>query len=184
MIASSPELPMATESLRYSFLSTSVGRVLLVVSPRGIRSMRIVDLDGDEQLLAELRKEESAPLNQDPSLRREWSDRIEDVLSGEQPSTSLPLDLVGTPFQITVWKALRDIPYGETRSYSDVAAAIGAPRAARAVGSACGKNRICTLVPCHRVLGKGGGMGGFNWGPHIKRRLIERERTGAGALVS
>jgi AraC family transcriptional regulator, regulatory protein of adaptative response / methylated-DNA-[protein]-cysteine methyltransferase len=184
MIASFPELRMATESLRYCFLSTSVGRVLLVVSPRGIRSLRLADLDGDEQLLAEVRQEETAPLNRDPSLRREWSDRIEDVLSGAEPSTSLPLDLVGTPFQVSVWKALCEIPYGETRSYSEIAAAIGAPKASRAVGSACGKNRICTLVPCHRVLGKGGEMGGFNWGPHIKRRLIERERTGTGALVS
>jgi AraC family transcriptional regulator of adaptative response/methylated-DNA-[protein]-cysteine methyltransferase len=174
---------MATETLRYCFLSTSVGRVLLVVSPRGIRALRLADPGGDAQLLDQVRKEETAPLNQDPSLRREWSDRIEDVLSGEKPSTSLPLDLVGTPFQISVFKALCDIPYGETRTYSDVAAAIGSPKAVRAVGSACGKNRICTLVPCHRVLGKSG-MGGFNWGEHVKRRLIERERTGAEALVS
>ena len=175
---------MTTESLRYCFLSTSAGRMLLIVSPRGIRSLRLADPDDDARLLDTVRAEESASLTLDPKLRREWADRIEDVLAGEQPSTSLPLDLVGTPFQVSVWQALCEIPYGETRTYAEVAEAIGSPKAVRAVGSACGKNRIGVIVPCHRVLRQGGGVGGYFWGTHVKRRLLERERTAAEALVS
>ena len=159
--------------------------MLLVVSPRGIRSLRLAEPGDDVRLLDTVRsEEESAPLIQDPKLRREWADRIEDVLAGEQPSTSLPLDLVGTPFQVSVWQALCEIPYGETRTYAEVAEAIGSPKAVRAVGSACGKNRIGLIVPCHRVLRQGGGIGGYFWGTHVKRRLLERERTTAEALVS
>ena len=177
---------MTTEPLRYAFLSTSVGRVLLVVSSHGIRSLRLADGDDDAALLDSLRAEDTAPLVQDPRLRREWSDRIEDVLVGEQPSTSLPLDLVGTPFQVSVWKALCEIPYGETRTYAEVAELIGSPKAVRAVGSACGRNRIGLIVPCHRVLRQGGDVGFWGSAHHatLQRLMLDRERTADEALVS
>ena len=124
-------------------------------------------------------------MNQDPGLRASGAIGSRTSLSGAAPSTSLPLDLVGTPFQVSVWKASSArIPYGETRTYAEVADAIGSPKAVRAVGSACGRNRIGLLVPCHRVLRQDGDVGGYFWGAHVKRRLIERERTGVGALVS
>jgi O-6-methylguanine DNA methyltransferase len=98
------------------------------------------------------------------------------VLAGREPQELPPLDLSeGTRFQVSVWKALSQIPAGQTRSYSEIAAAIGASRAVRAVGGACGENPIPVLIPCHRVLRKGGGLGGFSGGLPWKRRLLEIE---------
>ena len=173
---------MSVDPLHYCFLSTSAGRILLVVSPRGIRSLQLADGD-DARLLDALRAEETTPLVEDPKLRREWRDRIEDVLSGEKRNTSLPLDLVGTPFQISVWKAVCKIPFGQTRTYAEVAKSIGAPKAMRAVGSSCRKNRIGLIVPCHRV-GRQGGDDGDDSCASLRRRLLERERTADEALVS
>ena len=92
----------------------------------------------------------------------------------------LPLDMQGTPFQLRVWRELERIPYGETRSYSQIAAAIGAPRAVRAVGAANGANPIPIVVPCHRVIGASGKLVGYGGGLPLKRRLLELE--GARAL--
>ena len=117
------------------------------------------------------------------NVRREWLDRIEEVLSGEKMNTSLPIDLVGTPFQISVWKAVCKIPFGQTRTYAEVAKSIGAPRAMRAVGSACRKNPIGLIVPCHRV-GRQGGDDGDDSCAALRRRLLQRERTADEALVS
>jgi O-6-methylguanine DNA methyltransferase len=126
----------------------------------------------------------SADANQPASGQlREWLEvtakAIEDVLDGKNPEQLPPLDLSrGTPFQVSVWNALAQIPAGQTRSYSEIASAIGASRAVRAVGGACGENPIPVLIPCHRVLRKGGGLGGFSGGLDWKRRLLQIERSG------
>jgi AraC family transcriptional regulator, regulatory protein of adaptative response / methylated-DNA-[protein]-cysteine methyltransferase len=172
-----------SDTLGYVFLSTSVGRILLVVSKRGIRSLQMADGDDDARLLGAVRAEESIPLVEIPKLRREWCDRIEEVLAGEKRNTSIPLDLVGTPFRISAWKAICKIPHGQTRTYAEVAESIGAPRAMRAVGSACRKNRIGLIVPCHRV-GRQGGDDGDDPCAALRRRLLDRERTADEALVS
>jgi O-6-methylguanine DNA methyltransferase len=99
--------------------------------------------------------------------------------AGELRDWSLPLDLRGTPFQLEAWQALRLIPYGTTRAYSEHAAAIGHPRAVRAVGAANGANPISIIVPCHRLIGKGGALVKYGGGLEIKRRLLELE----GALA-
>jgi AraC family transcriptional regulator, regulatory protein of adaptative response / methylated-DNA-[protein]-cysteine methyltransferase len=174
---------MSADSLHYCFLSTSAGRVLLVVSPRGIRSLRLADRDDDTRILAEVQAEEATPLIATPKLRRDWLDRIEDVLSGAKRNTSLPLDLVGTLFQISVWKAVCKIPFGQTRTYAEVAKSIGAPKAMRAVGSACRKCPISLIVPCHRV-GRQGGDDGDDSCASLRRRLLQRERTADEAQVS
>jgi O-6-methylguanine DNA methyltransferase len=97
-------------------------------------------------------------------------------LQGRLPGELPPLDLAtGTPFQRKVWAALRQIPAGQTESYGRLAAALGAPKAARAVGSACGANPVPLLIPCHRVVPAGGGLGGFSVGLHWKRRLLAIE---------
>jgi O-6-methylguanine DNA methyltransferase len=97
------------------------------------------------------------------------------VLAGRAPRKFPPLDVVGTAFQKSVWNALRKIPAGQTRSYGEVAQAIGRPRAVRAVGGACGANPIPVLVPCHRVLAANKKIGGFSSGLAWKRRLLARE---------
>ena len=97
------------------------------------------------------------------------------ILAGREPKKFPPLDLAGTAFQKRVWQALRKIPAGRTKSYGEIAQAIGRPKAVRAVGGACGANPVPVLVPCHRVLAANGKIGGFSGGLERKRRLLTRE---------
>jgi methylated-DNA-[protein]-cysteine S-methyltransferase len=105
--------------------------------------------------------------------------QLEEYFAGERRSFDLPLDLHGTEFQRRAWLALADIPYGETRSYGEQARLLGVPRAARAVGAANGRNPVSIVLPCHRVIGAGGGLTGFGGGLAVKRALLELE---AGVL--
>lgn len=116
---------------------------------------------------------------------KQWKEQTADalrcVLRGKQPAALPPLDLSkGTEFQQKVWRALLEIPAGETRSYGEIAAAVGAPGASRAVGAACGANPIPILVPCHRVLAAHKKLGGFSAGLKWKRLLLEKEAAAAG----
>jgi len=103
--------------------------------------------------------------------------QIEEYLTGKRKLFSLPLALHGTEFQTDVWQALQDIPYGSTRSYKEIAAVIGRPKAVRAVGMANNRNPIVIIVPCHRVIGRDGSLTGFGGGLPLKRRLLELERS-------
>ena len=151
---------------------------VLLSSERGIR---LIDLHGtslselSEQLSVEIVQggTKTASVNQD--LARQ---EIEEYLNGDRKSFSSPLDLRGTPFQIEVWNELLNIPYGETRSYGEIAAAVGRPRAARAVGAAIGANPLPITVPCHRVIGKNGSLVGFGGGLRLKERLLLLEKGG------
>jgi AraC family transcriptional regulator, regulatory protein of adaptative response / methylated-DNA-[protein]-cysteine methyltransferase len=96
-------------------------------------------------------------------------------LNGQQPHLDLPLDVQATAFQWRVWQALQAIPYGETRSYSQIAQTIGQPTAARAVANACATNPVAIAVPCHRVVRENGKTGGYRWGEMRKQQLLERE---------
>jgi AraC family transcriptional regulator of adaptative response/methylated-DNA-[protein]-cysteine methyltransferase len=98
-------------------------------------------------------------------------------LAGRLPRLDLPLDIRATAFQWQVWKALAAIPRGETRSYSEIAAAIGRPRAARAVARACATNPVALAIPCHRVVPAAGGVGGYRWGVARKRKLLAGESS-------
>lgn len=100
---------------------------------------------------------------------------LDEYFSGRRKSFTVPLSPHGTEFQLSVWQALRDIPYGQTRTYGEIAAAVGRPRAARAVGMANHDNPLLILTPCHRVVGKGGALTGFACGLEVKRRLLELE---------
>lgn len=100
---------------------------------------------------------------------------LEEYFTGQRRAFDVPLSLHGTPFQRRVWTALQQIPYGETRSYAQVAAMAGAPRACRAVGMANHRNPVSILVPCHRVIQADGGLGGYNGGLEIKRFLLQME---------
>ena len=114
----------------------------------------------------------------------EAEEQLEAYFAGELKDFTLDLRLNGTPFQRTVWDRLRKIPYGETRTYGDLAAALGNPAASRAVGLANGRNPIGIVVPCHRVIGASGGLTGYGGGLERKRRLLDFERgeTGPEAL--
>ena len=119
---------------------------------------------------------------EDPEKLRPFFEKLCRYLEGDD-AVILPLKLQGTDFQRRVWNELRKIPHGETRSYAEIARAIGSPNASRAVGSACGKNRHGLYIPCHRVLGSSGKLGGFYWGLDKKQDLLayEQERHKAAS---
>ena len=116
---------------------------------------------------------------------REAIRQVIEYLEGKRSDFDLRLDLRGTPFQRSVWNALLEIPYGATRSYADVARAVGNPNAVRAVGTANGTNPIPLVVPCHRVIATGGKLGGYGGGLDLKRRLLAMEQSAChqGALL-
>ena len=103
--------------------------------------------------------------------------QIVEFLKAKRLSFDLPLELRGTDFQLAVWNALRDIPYGETRTYGDISAAVGNPNANRAVGNANGSNPVALVVPCHRVVASGGKLGGYGGGATLKKRLLAMEKA-------
>ena len=111
------------------------------------------------------------------SVMRETMRQLRAYFGGELKSFDVPLEIAGTEFQRRVWSALRTIPYGQTRSYSEIAAQIGAPQAVRAVGAANGRNPIPIIVPCHRVIGASGSLVGFGGGLEWKRLLLDVEAT-------
>jgi AraC family transcriptional regulator of adaptative response/methylated-DNA-[protein]-cysteine methyltransferase len=96
-------------------------------------------------------------------------------MAGTAPAGDLPLDLQATAFQWRVWRALQEIPYGETRSYGEIAARLGRPKAGRAVAQACASNRVALVIPCHRVVRGDGASGGYRWGAERKRRILAAE---------
>lgn len=106
----------------------------------------------------------------------EWQKQIREYLSGERKEFDLEIKLEGTEFQKAVWREMLKIPYGETRTYSEIAAAINRPKAVRAVGTACGKNKFLIVVPCHRVVAKNG-LGGYAFGLEIKQKLLKLEQN-------
>jgi AraC family transcriptional regulator of adaptative response/methylated-DNA-[protein]-cysteine methyltransferase len=121
----------------------------------------------------------AATIRRDREGLATWVERLVRHIEGRAPSLDLPIDVKATAFQWRVYEALRSIPYGETRTYREVARSIGAPRAARAVGRACAANPVGIVIPCHRVVREGGALGGYAWGLGIKKQLLESERRGA-----
>jgi methylated-DNA-[protein]-cysteine S-methyltransferase len=106
--------------------------------------------------------------------------QLREYFAGRRTEFDLPLAVEGTPFQRTVWRALQEIPYGETISYGELARRVGNPKASRAAGSANGKNRIPIVIPCHRVIAAGGKLGGFGGGLPVKQALLELESAPRG----
>ena len=102
------------------------------------------------------------------------SDKVNKYFNGSAKNFGLRYKLVGTDFQKSVWREIKNIPYGETRTYSEIAESIGQPKSFRAVANACGQNKLAIIIPCHRVVGKNNN-GGYEWGIHIKEQLLEIE---------
>ena len=159
----------------YSTITSPVGIVLVAATETGVCSVKIGD--SEPVLEKDLRREyPAAEIEPDRKQRSEWVKAIASHLRGEAPSLDLPIDVRATAFQWKVWRALQQIPYGETRAYADVARSIGKPRAIRAVARACATNPVALVVPCHRVTPKAGGVGGYRWGAARKAALLDRER--------
>ena len=170
---------MQERAIEFAFRRCALGWLLVAGTGRGVCWIGLGDDAAD--LEARLRAEFPwAPLRPGASRVAAWARALGERVAGRQLGLELPLDVRGSRFQRRVWQAIRAIPRGETRSYGELAAALGRPGAARAVASACAANPVALLVPCHRVVRTGGGPGGYRWGAERKRALLEREREGAG----
>ncbi len=163
--------------LGYSLVDTSLGRLLVAATERGVS---MVALGDDDRRLVEALREEfpAARIERDEERFRPWVAQVLARVEDPAARVDLPLDLRATAFQRRVWEELRAIPSGETRSYSEVARALGRPRAARAVARACATNPTAIVIPCHRVVGSDGRTGGYRWGAQRKRALLSREAAG------
>jgi len=160
--------------IQYTIVACGLGRLLVAGTERGICAIRLGD--SDRELESSLRGEFSAAdIFRDDAALRAWSEDVVQHLEGRQPQLNLPLDIRATAFQMRVWRELRAIPYGSTRSYGEIATAIGQPSATRAVAIACATNPVAVVIPCHRVVRGDRSLGGYRWGIDRKRRLLEQE---------
>jgi len=167
------------ERIGWATAPSPFGWMIVGATERGLcwLALGATKADAEATLRAEFPE---ATLERDPSLSRLVDDALASVREGDDLAQSRAhadaLDLRGTVFQLRVWQALRQIPRGETRTYSQLARAMGMPKATRAVARACATNRVAVLVPCHRVIGADGALTGYRWGEERKRQLLEAER--------
>jgi AraC family transcriptional regulator of adaptative response/methylated-DNA-[protein]-cysteine methyltransferase len=162
-------------SITYDIIRSPLGRALIAATPLGICAVQFGDSD---RALAKALREDypRAEIVRDPALLRRAGRLVRRIVEGKPLDAALPLDARATAFQARVWKELRAIPAGRTRSYGEIARRIGRPGSARAVGRACASNRIALLIPCHRAVGADGALTGYRWGTERKKKLLALER--------
>ncbi len=164
------------ETIFYSSFDSPFLRKVFVASTE--RGVCMVDfLKREKAFLKELRESFPGRIVRDDRKNRDVLNQLKKYLKGELRRFDCKLDFRGTPFQKKVWSALKKIPYGRTRSYGEIARAIGYPKAFRAVGNANGQNSIPLIVPCHRVIENNGGLGGFGHGVKVKKQLLDFEKA-------
>ncbi len=162
--------------IRYTIADSPLGRLLIGATERGVCAVCLGD--SDKALETSLFEEyPHAEIRHDEETLSPWVAAFLSHLQGRTPHLDLPVDVQTTAFQWRVWEELRAIPYGDTRSYSDVARALGRPKAVRAVAHACATNPVAVVIPCHRVVGKDGGLHGYRWGLERKQKLLALERN-------
>jgi len=158
------------EKIRWTHFDSPLGQMLIAATSKGICRLTF---DDDESSLRRLFP--NAEIEQDDGALKELVEGALEAIERPLAAPDLPIDVAGTAFQEAVWRELRKIPAGETRSYADIAAAIGRPKAVRAVGTANGDNHVCVLIPCHRVIRSDGSLGGYGGGLDRKKRLLASE---------
>lgn len=165
--------------IKYGIGPSRVGKLLIAKSEKGLCAIRVRNSESELELT--LRENfAGAVFERDDKAVAPLRKMVLDAIAGKRAGDSPDLDLQGTDFQRLVWNELRRIPPGATRSYADVAKAIGKPKATRAVANACGANPLPVLVPCHRVIAKDGTIGGYTGGLRIKRALLDAEGVKIG----
>jgi AraC family transcriptional regulator of adaptative response/methylated-DNA-[protein]-cysteine methyltransferase len=162
--------------VRYATAACPLGRLLVAATERGICFVSLGDSDLELETVL-WRQYGEAEIERDPGPLDQWVEAILRYLAGQEPHLDLPTDVRATAFQRRVWEELRAIPYGETRSYGEIARALGKPDAVRAVGHACAINPTAIVVPCHRVVRGDGNLAGYRWGIERKRMLLAAERA-------
>lgn len=166
--------------LRYAVIDSDIGPVFLAATAKGLCALRLLYERPNEEITSGLEDLAKRFPGLDPredtrglsSLGRQ----VKGVIAGQVSAEGIPLDMPGTAFQKRVWETLVRLPWGRTCTYSELATLAGQPRAVRAAASACARNPVAFVVPCHRVLRRGGNLGGYYYGLPIKQRLLERER--------
>ena len=162
-------------SIRYTVADSPLGRMLIAATERGICAIQFARTDSE--LLEGLKREfPFAVRKRDESGLQTWVGALIEHMRGRELDSALPLDIRATAFQRRVWTYLQSIPFGATRSYHEVAKAIGRPTASRAVARACATNPVAVAIPCHRVVREDGGMGGYRWGIERKKALLQMEQ--------
>jgi AraC family transcriptional regulator of adaptative response/methylated-DNA-[protein]-cysteine methyltransferase len=165
----------AGAEIAYTVAKSALGHLLVAATEKGVCMVSLGD--NAAALERELRDDyPAAAVHRDDKSLAARVARTLSMLDGRAPDADLPLDLRATAFQWQVWSALCRIPAGETRTYGEIARAIGKPGAARAVGRACATNPVSLIVPCHRAVGSDGSLTGYRWGKERKKKLLERER--------
>jgi len=162
--------------ISYSIVDSPFGRMLVAITARGICALSVHQ--SDEWQESELRRDfREAAITRDDDAARPAAQAVLRYLRGETARCEVALDVSGTPFQLRVWRELCAIPEGATRSYGEIAARIGRPSAARAVGHANGSNPVSILIPCHRAIGANGKLTGYRWGLETKSKLLAFEQA-------
>lgn len=177
------------ELLHSSVFMSPVGPLFLAASDTGLVALEFdARLPGQQTIRPNPRdlREESRGVRFEESHERvqPYISELEEYFAGKRREFNFPLDLRGTEFQKVCWRALQQIPYGETRSYADIARAVGRPRGFRAVGMANNRNPVAIVVPCHRVIASDGTLCGYGGGLDIKRKLLELEGALSGTLAA
>lgn len=161
--------------IKYYDFNTSIGKMLIFFSSKGI--VYLTMSNENEEDIVNFVKVKFGQASKVNSEEYSFHEQIIEYLNGRRKSFSLPLDLRGTDFQKKVWNELIKIPYGETRTYKDIARSINVPQGYRAVGNALNKNPVLIVIPCHRVIGSDGKLTGFRGGLELKAKLLELERS-------
>jgi len=167
----------------YSIVESQLGYVLVAATERGVAAVRFGD--SEETIEADfIREFPKAELTRDDEQLSPWVNLLLLSLQGQPSTQQVSLDVHATTFQWKVWQALRAIPVGQTRSYQEIAQAIGQPTAARAVAQACATNPVAVFIPCHRVVRNNGQLGGYHWGIERKQQLLTNEHAYPTASMS
>lgn len=162
--------------INFTIVDCPLGRLLVAATEKGVCAVSLGD--SDVALKSALASEyPAAEIHPDGEFLKKWVDILLNHLRGQRPRLELPLDVQATAFQWRVWEALRSIPYGSTRSYSEIARAIGQPKAVRAVARACATNPVALVIPCHRAVREDKTLGGYRWGLERKHILLKQERV-------
>lgn len=177
-LTNDPRQADAAVDVHYGVFSTVLGPMLVAGTLHGVSHVAF----GDDTAQLEHEFHHSfAPARtlRDDSQVASWARSISAQLEGQAKAIDVPVDVHGTPFQQRVWTELRRIPFGQLRSYQELAISIGRPTAARAVAGACASNRVAVVIPCHRVIRGTGQLGGYRWGVERKQKLLDAERSNA-----